>query len=135
MVTARKQQLDKYVSRKQQQGASFFSILIILIVAGIFFTVGFKLYPAYVDYATVDSVLTDVIEDREQLKQSPKQLRNNMNKKFRINQVKLPAKDSLLITKDKGVVRMVLNYEVRIHMFKNVDAVVKFDKQYEAIAP
>ena len=135
MVTANKQQIDKIQSKRKQQGASFFSILIVLIVAGIFFTVGFKLYPAYVDYATIDSVLTDVIEDREQLRQNPRQMRSNFNKKFRINQVKLPEKDSLLITKEKGVVRLELDYEVRIHMFKNVDAVVKFEKQYEAIAP
>lgn len=122
-------------TRKKQQGASFFSVIIVLIVAGIFFSVGFKLYPAYVDYATIDSVLTDVIEDRNQLKNSPQELRNDMTKKFRINQVKLPAKDSLVITKKDGIVRMVLDYEVRIHMFKNIDAMVKFEKQYEAIAP
>lgn len=122
-------------TRKKQQGASFFSVIIVLIVAGIFFSVGFKLYPAYVDYATIDSVLTDVIEDRNQLKNSPQELRNDMTKKFRINQVKLPAKDSLIITKKDGIVRMVLDYEVRIHMFKNIDAMVKFEKQYEAIAP
>ena len=122
-------------TRKKQQGASFFSVIIVLIVAGIFFSVGFKLYPAYVDYATIDSVLTDVIEDRNQLKNSPQELRNDMTKKFRINQVKLPAKDSLVITKKDGIVRMVLDYEVRIHIFKNIDAMVKFEKQYEAIAP
>jgi len=57
-------------TRKQQTGASFFSILIVLLVAGFFFSVAFKLYPAYLDYNTVDSVLTQVSTDRDELQKS-----------------------------------------------------------------
>ncbi|MCP4598883.1 DUF4845 domain-containing protein [Neptuniibacter sp.] len=122
-------------TRKQQQGATFFSILIVLIVAGIFFSVAFKLYPAYTDNLTIDSVLTEVMNDREELAKGPSGMKRDITKKFRINQVKLPSKDSLKITRDKGIIRMDLKYEVRIPMFYNVDAMVKFEKQYEAIAP
>ncbi len=122
-------------TRKQQQGATFFSILIVLIVAGIFFSVAFKIYPAYTDNMTIDSVLTDVISNRDELAKGPGGMKRDITKKFRINQVKLPSKDSMKITRDKGVIRIDLNYEVRIPMFYNVDAMVKFEKQYEAIAP
>lgn len=122
-------------SRKQQLGASFFSILIVLIVAGIFVSVVFKLYPAYTDNLTVESVIEDMLDNREELKQDPRGLKSSFAKKMRINQVKLPTKDSLIITKKEGVIRFVLDYEVRIPMFSNVDAVVVFKKEYEAIAP
>jgi hypothetical protein len=41
----------------------------------------------------------------------------------------------LVITKEKGVIYFTLDYEIRVPMFYNVDAMVKFEKQYEAIAP
>ncbi|MDO6514135.1 MULTISPECIES: DUF4845 domain-containing protein [unclassified Neptuniibacter] len=122
-------------TRKQQTGASFFSILIVLLVAGFFFSVAFKLYPAYLEYNTIDSVLTQVSTDRDELTKSMGTLKLDIGKKFRINQVKLPHKDSLIITKKEGVIRFVLDYEIRVPMFYNVDAMVKFEKQYEAIAP
>ena len=75
-------------SRKQQLGASFFSILIILIVAGFFFSVAFKLYPPYMDNLTVNSVIEDILVDREELKKGPKVLKKNFYKKMTINQVK-----------------------------------------------
>lgn len=122
-------------SRKQQAGASFFSVLIVLIVAGFLFSIAFKLYPAYTDNLTVESVIEDMVSDREQLKAGPGGLKSGFIKKMRINQVKLPHKDSLVITRKEGVIRFIVDYEVRIPMFYNVDAVVVFKKEYEAIAP
>ncbi len=122
-------------SRKQQTGASFFSILVVLIVVGFLFSIAFKLYPAYTDNMTVESVIEDMVADREQLKKGPRELKSGFIKKMRINQVKLPTKESLVITQKKGVIRFILDYEVRIPMFYNVDAVVVFKKEYEAIAP
>lgn len=121
--------------RNCQKGASLLSIMIILIIGGIFFSVAFKLYPAYFDYKLVDSVLTDVSTDPEELSKPLIRLRQDLGKKFRINQVRLPEKDSLTIKQEKGVIRFNLNYEVRVPMFYNVDALVKFNKQYEAIKP
>jgi len=121
--------------RNRQKGASLLSIMIILIVGGIFFSVGFKLYPAYFDYQLVDSVLTDITQDQEELSKSTRQIRSDLAKKFRINQVNLPEKDSLVIRQEKGVLYFDLDYEVRVPMFYNVDAVVSFNKQYEAVKP
>lgn len=121
--------------RNRQKGASLLSIMIILIVGGIFFSVGFKLYPAYFDYRLIDSVLTDITQDQEELSKSTRQIRSDLSKKFRINQVNLPEKDSLVIRQEKGVLYFDLDYEVRVPMFYNVDAVVSFNKQYEAVKP
>lgn len=122
-------------TRKQQMGASFFSVMITLIVAGFLFSIAFKLYPAYLDFNTIDSVLTQVSTDRDELKKGVRGIKLDLTKKFRINQVKLPNKEALVITKKKGVIYFTLDYEIRVPMFYNVDAMVKFEKQYEAIAP
>ncbi|MDI3323106.1 DUF4845 domain-containing protein [Pontibacterium granulatum] len=121
--------------RNRQTGASLLSIMIILIIGGVFFSVGFKLYPAYFDYKLVDSVLTDVSTDQGELSKPLMRLRQDVQKKLRINQVKLPEKDSLVIRQERGILYFDLDYEVRVPMFFNVDAVVSFNKQYEAVKP
>lgn len=121
--------------RHKQEGASFLSMLTIILVAGVFFSVAFKLYPAYMDYMTVDSVLSKVILDSDELRKDPKSLKRDLNKKWSINQIRLPNQESLIIRRKEGVITFYLDYEVRVPMFFNVDAMVKFEKQYEAIAP
>ena len=121
--------------RHKQAGASFLSTLTIILVAGVFFSVAFKLYPAYLDYMTVDSVLSKVILDSDELRKTPKSLKRDLNKKWNINQIRLPSQESLIIRRKEGVITIYLDYEVRVPMFFNVDAMVKFEKQYEAIAP
>jgi hypothetical protein len=47
----------------------------------------------------------------------------------------LPNKDSLQVTQKEGVLYFDLVYEVRVPMFYNVDALVKFEEHYEAVKP
>jgi len=119
----------------RERGASTLSILVTLIVAGFLFSIAFKLYPAYWDYYLIDSVLSEVIQDQDELKKSNSMMKRDLQRKFRINAVKLPQQDSIVFERERGVVRFNLNYEVRVPMFYNVDALVKFEKKYEAIAP
>ncbi len=120
---------------RQQRGASFLSVITFLIVAGFLFSIAFKLYPAYWDYYLIDTVLTDVSTSPAELKKPVALLKTDLQKKFRINQVQLPGPDALAINRERGVIHFDLSYEVRVPMFYNVDALVKFEKKYEAIAP
>lgn len=119
---------------KRQTGASIFSILIVLIVAGFLFSIAFKLFPAYVDNKTIDAVVAEAMADPEELAKGPRAMRVDMTKKLVINQVKVP-KDGLTIVEKDGLIIATLDYEVRVPMFGNVDAVVFFSKEYEAEAP
>lgn len=122
------------VLRNRQQGATFFSTMIVLIVAGVFLAVGFKLYPAYYDHYLINSVVGDVAATPEEVSKPVNEIRNTLSKRLRINQVKLPAKEALKFTRDEGVMTISLKYDVRVPMFFNVDALVKFDEQYEVIS-
>jgi hypothetical protein len=41
----------------------------------------------------------------------------------------------LIIRRKEGYIILTLDYEVRVPMFYNVDAMVKFEKEYKAVAP
>ncbi|WP_415885536.1 DUF4845 domain-containing protein [Neptuniibacter sp. QD37_6] len=122
-------------SLKQQAGASIFSILLALIVAGFLFSIAFKLFPAYIDNRTLNSVLADAMNDSDEVEKGPKGIRIAILKKLVINQIKLPEKDALTIVEEDGIITATLDYEVRVPMFGNVDAVVFFTNEYEAEAP
>jgi hypothetical protein len=122
-------------SWKKQRGASFYSILLFLIVLGTVVSVGLKLWSPYMDHRAIDTVIRDVSLNPAELAKKPKDLRRDIDKKIGINYVSLPDRDALKISREKGIIYFDLKYEVRVPMFFNVDAVVMFEEHYEATAP
>jgi hypothetical protein len=122
----------KLVSK--QRGWSFVNMLAVLIVGGVFLAVGFKLAPAYADYYTLGPIFEDVQQDQELLSKSLRHIRNTLEKRYDMNNIKLPKK-SVKVTEDKGIVTLAVDYEIRIPMFFNVDAVVSFKKDYQGQRP
>ncbi|UTW03803.1 DUF4845 domain-containing protein [Amphritea atlantica] len=118
--------------RYRQRGVSFFSLIIILIVAGIFFSVGMKLFPAYWDHGLVTSMMEELVAEPETASDSPTATRLKISKRLRINQVRL-SKEAIKIQEREGVKTLTLQYDVTVPMFYNVDAVVKFHEKYEVI--
>ncbi|BBB27368.1 DUF4845 domain-containing protein [Amphritea japonica] len=118
---------------KSQRGMSFFSLMIILIVAGVFLSVAFKLYPPYWDHGLVTSMMEELVEQPETKTDSPTETRSKINKRLRINQVTLPSQEAITIVEEEGIKTLTLKYNIVVPMFYNVDAVVKFNEQYEVI--
>tara|TARA_R110002094_G_scaffold43364_2_gene55501 strand:- start:2382 stop:2756 length:375 start_codon:yes stop_codon:yes gene_type:complete len=115
--------------KHRQGGWSFLSLLVFLLVAGVFVSIGFKLVPAYTDHETLKSILVSTQNDRALMAKTKNEIELSLTKKLRINNMKLPEK-FLKITKDKGDVFLDIDYEIRIPIFMNVDAVVSFKEQY-----
>lgn len=123
-----------------QRGASFMQILLVLIVGGIFFAVGFKLFTPYADHATIRSIVEDITLDQEELKKPIRQIERDIQRRLTINQVRIPkAPDGetpgLVITQKESTLTFALNYEFRVPMFYNVDAVVMFSEEMKADIP
>ena len=77
-------------SMDRQRGISFLNLLIVLMVGGIFFAVGFKLFTPYADHETCKSILTSITEAREEMKKNLSTMKRNDQRRFTINQVRLP---------------------------------------------
>jgi len=125
----------------RQRGISFFNLLIVLLVGGIFFAVGFKLFTPYADHETFKSILESITQDRDEMKKDLSTIKRDIDRRFTINQVRLPKygpdgeTPSLVIKQKESEVFFTLDYEVRVPMFYNVDAVVKFKEEYVATKP
>lgn len=123
------------VNRSAQQGASILANLVVIMVFGVFFTVGFKLYTPYWDHWTIKSIVRDMSQDKDELKKSLPDIRYDIRKRFGINQVSLPERDDLKVSLKEGIIHFDLKYERRVPMFYNVDAVIKFEEHFEAKKP
>lgn len=117
---------------KSQRGISFFSLLVILVVAGMFLSVGFKLYSPYWNHSQVSSIMEDLTHELDTKTDTPRETRLKISKRLLINQIKLPP-GAVVIKIHEGVKTLTLKYNIVVPMYYNVDAVVKFNEQYEVI--
>lgn len=123
-------------SLKAQRGASFLNIVMILIVASFAVTIVVKLTGPYLEHRTINSIFESVINSEEEMKKPVREIKRDISRRFTINQVSLPDRENnLQIVNDKGVLKIDLEYEVRVPMFGNVDAMVKFKNHYEGNKP
>lgn len=119
----------------RQKGVSTLSVLLLLIVGSVGFSLGFKLLTPYSTHATVVSIIEDIIEDPSELAKSRSEIRRDIERRFTINQVALPDRDALKITLDSGELTFTLDYEERLPLYGNIDAVVVFKDEFKAIKP
>lgn len=119
----------------RQKGVSTRSVLLLLIVGSVGFSLGFKLLAPYSTHATVVSIIEDIIEDPSELAKSRSEIRRDIERRFTINQVALPDRDALKITLDSGELTFTLVYEERLPLYGNIDAVVVFKDEFKAIKP
>lgn len=115
---------------KRQRGASALAILIFLSMASLLLLVGFKLYPVYYDHWTIMSIAesfsdesdTESISQSEVIKRYRLRLQTNGVKEFNFD-------DSVYVEKDADGLLIEVDYERRVNIYKNVDAVVVFSEE------
>lgn len=122
-------------TRFSQQGLSMLSWMSILFVVSFFVTCAVKLTPVYMDSWTVKSVIESVAAKQKIETQSPEKIRSAIALQFMTNRVEAIKARDIKITREKGKVIIDANYEKRVPLMYNVDAVVKFDKLYIEITP
>jgi hypothetical protein len=112
-----------------QRGIGIIPLLIIAAVLVVFGTVGLRLFPIYQEFMTVNSILKDVAAEGA-ANRSMREIWGAASRRFQINSVDSVRQDHLKV-EQRGEGRvLLLNYEVRTNMIANVDAVVRFDKEY-----
>lgn len=115
----------------RQRGLSLLGWIAVLIVVVVFGTAAFRMVPAYMEYNTIRSAITSVLDEQESRLMSPVAVRSAISKRFLINQVNVIASDDLSITRDDGQLQVGLDYEVREPLFYNVSVVMHFEHSFE----
>ncbi|NLY12126.1 MAG: DUF4845 domain-containing protein [Gammaproteobacteria bacterium] len=122
---------------RAQQGMSFFSWLLILVLVAFFASAAFKLIPHYMDNKALENAIMAVERDKAAgtMIQSVGDFYSHISKSMQVNSIRdLKLDDIMTVTKSNNDFLVHLKYEQREPLIKNIDLVVTFDKEYRVRA-
>ncbi|MCU7797087.1 MAG: DUF4845 domain-containing protein [Candidatus Thiodiazotropha sp. (ex Semelilucina semeliformis)] len=121
-------------SRQKQQGLTFISWLVILIVLGFMVMVALKITPVYLDHFAVkkslESLQSEPLIGRKQLKDIRKMLLRRLD----INNIRHLNKDHITIKRSGGITRVEIKYEEKRDLVGNLSLLMSFDDSIELIS-
>jgi len=123
------------ITLRRQQGLSSLGWLIAIAITGITLTIVAKLAPFYLDNRFVVSALKTLAEDSAFPKMTPNQVRSKLQKTFTINAIRGKPVKVLKVTRQKNVILVTINYEERVNILFNVDAVLTFNHALDSTRP
>ena len=111
----------------KQRGITMLSFVMVLIVIVIFAVVAMNLFPVYSEGFAVHSAMKSVAKDPNAANMPLPALQQSLQRHFDIDYVdSVMGKDAKLI-REKGSNTLNMTYEVRKHLFYNLDFVAMFD--------
>lgn len=115
----------------RQGGLTLLGFLFALLVIGLCLTVAFRLGPLYLDNYTVAESFK-VLGDDDVRTLSDQGIRQKLYKNFVVNNVDDIDLKAVKIERTAEKILISLNYERRVQLLGNVDAVVKFQNLYDS---
>ena len=119
------------VSPKRQQGLTFFGLILVLGLIGMFVLLVLKIAPIYLDHSKVASALTDIEKTPNIQAKSEYEIRDSLNKRFNINYVYDVTQDDIKITKYGNYLKIAIEYEVVRKIVGNLSVLVEFNDVVE----
>jgi len=114
---------------KKQQGLSFYGMCFAIVLAVFFGLLAVKLSPVYLEHSLLSAGIEKSLEGSGD-NASVSDLKERLNKAMIIDNITGPAKNAIKITKVDGKLIVVAEYEVRVPIVYNIDAVVSFSDRY-----
>jgi Tfp pilus assembly protein PilE len=111
----------------KQRGITLMSFILVLIVIGLLAVVAMNLFPVYSEGFSVQSAMKSVAQEPNAANMSLPEAQKKLQKHFDIDYVDSVKGKDAKIERDKGVNNLVMTYEVRKHLFYNIDFVAMFD--------
>lgn len=118
---------------QRQQGMTLLGWIVVLGLIAFFVLLTLRLMPNYLENFKVAETLQSLKNEPDITRKSTVEIRKLIDRRFMINDVtSIDAKD-VQITNEKGRMTVRAQYEIRVPVLGNVDAVTKFDESVEMI--
>lgn len=118
------------IDLSKQKGASLYALIVVMTLLGILILAGLKLSPAYMDDMVVKNAIENLKESGELEDMSLRDIRRYVTRTVQTNGGNF-ASDSIDQVEEGGVDYIAVEYESRVAMFLNIDAIVKFSYRIE----
>ena len=118
------------IDMSKQKGASLYALIVVMTLLGILILAGLKLSPAYIDDMVVKNAIENLKESGELEDMPLRDIRRYVTRTVQTNGGNF-ASDSIDQVEEGGVDYIAVEYESRVAMFLNIDAIVKFSYRIE----
>lgn len=109
-----------------QQGATLYALIVVMTLLAIIIFAGLKISPAYIDDQIISSTINNMKNDGELASMPLREIRTRISRTMIANGASWDS-DSIDEVEVNGQQYIQVQYEKRVEMFWNIDAVVKFD--------
>ncbi|MFH6598330.1 DUF4845 domain-containing protein [Ectopseudomonas khazarica] len=121
---------------RSQQGLSVLSWLMVLAVVAFFASTGFKVLPHYLDYMSMEKIITSVETDKAAQVRTVGEFYSHVDRGMQVNSIRdLNLRDVMQVKVENNEFRVHLKYEKREPLIENLDLVVNFDKEFRVRMP
>lgn len=117
-------------SRHSQAGITALGFLILASLVGVVGLAVVKVTPMYIKKMRMDTILADVEESLSGQAPTVASIRNELSKRFSIEDIRLGA-DALKISQSKGGYSLRIQYEERAPYVADIYLVMAYDNQVE----
>jgi len=118
------------IDLSKQKGVSLYALIVVMTLLGILILAGLKLSPAYMDDMVVKNAIENLKESGELENMSLRDIRRYVTRTVQTNGGNFES-DSIDQVEEGGVDYIAVEYESRVAMFLNIDAIVKFNYRVE----
>lgn len=108
-----------------------FGILVLLAMITLFFTVGLKIAPIYINHNLLTGICQDLIDNGQALNMTQSEIRSTVSNNLRINQIQGFDVDNIRMRRENGEAIISIAYESRIELVANLDVIATFDETLE----
>ncbi|CAE6908235.1 conserved protein of unknown function [Ectopseudomonas oleovorans] len=121
---------------RSQQGLSILGWLVALAVVAFFASTGFKVLPHYLDYMSMEKIITSVETDQAAQVRTVGEFYSHVDRGMQVNSIRdLNLRDVMQVKVENNEFRVHLKYEKREPLIENLDLVVNFDKEFRVRMP
>ena len=126
-----KKNLSSVRSVKRQAGASFFTIIFLLVIVGMVLLSALKIAPAYMDNNVVVNAMEGIINNNDFSSMSLSDIRSDLQRTLVTNSIRDFDLGSVVLTREGNNSYIDINYESRSHLFYNIEIVVVFENRFD----
>lgn len=113
------------------QRGSMYSTLIMVVLIALFFTAALKLVPAYLNNNVVVNAMESMAEDNDMAKLGIGEIRSNLMRTLNTNDIRGFDAAKVQVVTQGSQEFIDINYETRVPLFYNIEAVVKFENRFD----
>lgn len=117
-------------SASRQRGSIYASLVMIALVA-IFLVAALKIVPAYVNNNVITNAMEGIREDYDIAAMGIPEVRTRLMRTLNTNRVEGFDSSNVVVVREGNKEYIEINYETRVRLFYNIDAVVTFENRFD----